>query len=287
MLTITFNGKQYDKTVLAREAIDIAHDIARRARLLDSPLPANVDFTADEDEELQIQLKGMAILPAEGFRDRLYNTFTVFHLPTLINTLRTLNPRTQPIAFANMVQIFSLLGEPQQNPYLRLFLEKGENVAGIPTLIAAEFVHGIAWKRPSGPGYICSLMCHLLEFCDVSLGDDGQCCIDAAVRKPFAEKVAGIFKFAQTNRQLDTFQQVEIMRLGNILRMIGHTEGPPGYYLTSMRDYLQRTDDVCAVCTEGSTLTCSRCRTVRYCGKECQRRDWNTEHRLSCFRTTF
>ncbi|KAI0344353.1 hypothetical protein BDW22DRAFT_1392825 [Trametopsis cervina] len=289
MSTITVNGKQYDKATSAREATAIAQDIAKNARLLDSPLPADVDFSPAEEKELQTQLNALAVLPPEGVRNRLYNAFTAFHLPALINTLRTLNPRTQPIAFANMVQIFSLLGEPQQNPYLRRFLKKGENVAGIPTLIAAEFVHGIAWKRPSGPGYICSLMCHLLQFCDVSLGDDGESSIDVAVRKPFAEKVAQLSQMMGTNEDLDTFQRVEIMRLDGILGMMEHIGGPPGYYLTSTRDHLRGSsgDDICTVCMEDSTLTCSRCKTVRYCGQKCQKQDWKAGHKLACFQTTY
>jgi hypothetical protein len=42
-------------------------------------------------------------------------------------------------------------------------------------------VQGVAWKQPSGPGPICTLIIHLLFWCDTSFGDDQNASIDAGV----------------------------------------------------------------------------------------------------------
>jgi hypothetical protein len=38
----------------------------------------------------------------------------------------------------------------------------------------------------------------------------------------------------------------------------------------------------CRVCKEPSTLVCSRCKAVRYCGAECQKKDWKLSHKQKC-----
>lgn len=39
----------------------------------------------------------------------------------------------------------------------------------------------------------------------------------------------------------------------------------------------------CRVCKSASTLVCSRCKVVRYCGAECQKKDWKEgNHKTSC-----
>jgi hypothetical protein len=39
---------------------------------------------------------------------------------------------------------------------------------------------------------------------------------------------------------------------------------------------------LCARCGEPSTTVCSRCRSVAYCGRECQVADWKAAHKRSC-----
>ncbi|CAI5741859.1 unnamed protein product [Hyaloperonospora brassicae] len=38
----------------------------------------------------------------------------------------------------------------------------------------------------------------------------------------------------------------------------------------------------CRVCKEPSTLVCSRCKTVRYCGIDCQKQGWKSSHKDRC-----
>ncbi|KAG6951043.1 hypothetical protein JG688_00013911 [Phytophthora aleatoria] len=38
----------------------------------------------------------------------------------------------------------------------------------------------------------------------------------------------------------------------------------------------------CRVCKSPSTLVCSRCKVVRYCGAECQKQDWKASHKQKC-----
>ncbi|KUF98994.1 Equilibrative Nucleoside Transporter (ENT) Family [Phytophthora nicotianae] len=38
----------------------------------------------------------------------------------------------------------------------------------------------------------------------------------------------------------------------------------------------------CRVCKAPSTLVCSRCKVVRYCGAECQKQDWKASHKQKC-----
>jgi hypothetical protein len=37
----------------------------------------------------------------------------------------------------------------------------------------------------------------------------------------------------------------------------------------------------CAVCEEESQFTCEGCKVARYCGKECQKKDWKA-HKKVC-----
>ncbi|GLE04566.1 hypothetical protein PINS_up013521 [Pythium insidiosum] len=38
----------------------------------------------------------------------------------------------------------------------------------------------------------------------------------------------------------------------------------------------------CRVCKSASNLVCSRCKVVRYCGAECQKKDWKDAHKKTC-----
>ncbi|KAI0089736.1 hypothetical protein BDY19DRAFT_940551 [Irpex rosettiformis] len=290
MATVNINGKAYEKDALAKEAVPLAQLLAKNARLLpDSLLVAGADFTPEEDKELQTQLQALNILPRPAL-DGIYNAFSAAHLPALANALRAVDPKTQPIALANYVQILSLLPEPKVNPYFRRFLSNKPLIADIPTIVATAFVEGIAWKRPSGPGHICSLLNTLLIWCDTSIGDDGQSCLNADLRKRLSAKVAELHKVSADKTALDQFQRTEIGRCDGLLGTLESYECPKGYYLTSTRDYLLRScgDDICAVCMEDDAdLKCSNCKSARYCGQACQKRDWKAGHKYACFKVAF
>ncbi len=40
-------------------------------------------------------------------------------------------------------------------------------------------------------------------------------------------------------------------------------------------------------CDGDAELMCSRCKSVRYCGKECQRWHWKNGHKLRCHQTLY
>lgn len=215
-----------------------------------------------------------------------WSAFAANHITQLISSLRALSHDTQPQAVATLIQILSLLPDPKIEPYFRRFLRHPTQPQGIPTLIAAAFVRGVAWKRPSGPGQICSLLIYCLFWADTSLGDDGKASIDASVRDTLAEKV-GILIESDEFTLLDRFQRVEVERLKGILRTI---EGmPEDAYLRSSRDHLEGQLEVCAnmTCAEEAEMTCSRCKTVRYCGRAHQAHHWKNGHKLRCFSPTF
>lgn len=50
------------------------------------------------------------------------------------------------------------------------------------------------------------------------------------------------------------------------------------------KDLLERRDAAlrCRVCKAPSSLVCSRCKVVRYCGADCQKADWKNAHKKAC-----
>src|ERR1700691_2898416 len=231
------------------------------------------------------QIDAMMILPPFAITD-LWSAFAAHHITQLTSSLRSLSHDTQPKAFATLIQIFSLLPDPKSEPYFRRFLLHPTQPQGIPTLIAKAFVRGVAWKRPSGPGQICSLLIHCLFWADTSLGDDGKASIDVEVRNALAEKLSHLIS-NNGFEQLEELQRVEIKRLEGILRAI---EGmPEDAYLKSTQRYLQGQLEICEnkSCAEEAEMTCSRCKTVRYCGKAHQAYHWKNGHKLRCFPPTF
>lgn len=227
----------------------------------------------------------MMILPPFALTD-FWSAFTAHHLSQLCTCLRALSYETQPQALATLIQILSLLPDPKDEPYFRRFLCHPTEPKGIPTLIAAAFFRGVAWKRPSGPGNICSLLTHCLLWANASLGNDRKASIDAEVRRALATKL-GILIEEDGFQLLDRLQRVEIERLHGMLRPI---EAMPGdTYVTSTHQYLTGQLVYCANknCHAEAEMTCSRCKTVRYCGKNHQALHWKSGHKLRCFPPTF
>jgi hypothetical protein len=44
-------------------------------------------------------------------------------------------------------------------------------------------------------------------------------------------------------------------------------------------------DDQCGneECDEEPTMRCAKCKSVEYCGRECQSKHWKKEHKVRCF----
>ncbi|KAL1739108.1 hypothetical protein HDZ31DRAFT_49917 [Schizophyllum fasciatum] len=277
---------------LYEEALRYSDYIARNARILDNRLPEDSDFLDPEMKALQDQLNSLTIFPLEK-RDWFYLAFSARHLPALVDALRTTSRETQREAFSAYIQLLSLLPEPQRNPYLRKFL-CSERAAGLPNLLASAFIQSIEWLRPSGPGYICALIASCLQWCDTDMGDDKRASIDKALRQRLLAKLRIIMEQARYKTAIDEHNRLGIEVLHGLLSAVDEMEVPsdqPGFFLKSTRDYLagsipgQRECNVCM--EEGAELRCARCKSVKYCGKECQKQDWRGEHRMRCFAMAF
>ncbi len=76
----------------------------------------------------------------------------------------------------------------------------------------------------------------------------------------------------QFSESLPELQQVETKRLHGVLNTIEALEG--NTFLRSTCEHLESSKvDHCVKeeCDGDAELMCSRCKSVRYCGKECQR----------------
>jgi len=284
MSSFTFMGREYNTNEFLKDVVNMAKILATNARLI-IPLPADVDLSEAEQKEVQDQIRAMLGLPSFVIID-CWSAFAAHHITQLSSSLRSLSHDTQPQALATLIQILSFLPDPKSEPYFRRFLRHPMQAKGIPTLIAAAFVRGVAWKRPSGPGQICSLLIHCLFWADTSLGDDGKASIDVEVRKALARKLTQLIG-NEGFEQLEQLQRVEIERLKGIL---GAIEGMPAdTYLKSTQQYLDGQLEICENnnCAEEAEMTCSRCKTVRYCGRAHQAHHWKNGHKLRCFPPTF
>jgi len=284
MSSFTVNGRTFNTNDFLKEVISMAKMLATNARLID-PLPANVDLSESEQKEVQAQLNALTILPQFAITD-FWSAFAALHILQLTSTLRAISHETQPNALATLIQIFSLLPDPKEEPYFRRFLLHPTQPKGIPNLIAKAFAQGVAWKKPSGPGQICSLLIHCLFWADTSLGDDCKASIDADMRKDLAKKIDLIFQIQGFDR-LDRLQRLEMERLKGILHAIDAM--PADHYLKSTHQSLERQLEVCAKtdCGELAEMTCSRCKTIRYCGRNHQSWHWKNGHKLRCFPPVF
>ncbi|TBU25857.1 hypothetical protein BD311DRAFT_808899, partial [Dichomitus squalens] len=227
-------------------------------------------------------LNALAILPAPEL-DYIYTAFSAKYLARLESSLRPLKRETQRKAISTYIQILSLLPDPEDNPYLRKFLQSSK-AAGLPNLVASNFVQGITWLRPSGPGQICTLLIHFLFWCETSLGDDNKASIDKATRDALAARLADILTQPGIDR-LPELQRVELERLEGILNAIEHMPG--GHYLQSTNNFLKgqiQGQEECLVCMdEDAGMLCSQCKTVKFCGKKCQLKAWKSGHKNRCW----
>jgi len=264
--------------------VNLAKQLAFNARL-EVPLPPDTDLTEAEQTEIQTQIHAILVLPQFAIDD-FWSAFAANHLGALASAIRTLSLTTQRHALSTLIQILSLLPDPATEPYFRKFLRNSPQSNGLATLIASAFVRSIEWKRPSGPGKICTLIIHFLQWCDTSRGDDGKACIDAEVRTALAKKLE-LIKTNPNFEQLPQLQRVEVDRLLGILKTIEHM--PDNSLLSSTRQHLEKQLDHCTnpSCDKEADLTCSRCKSIRYCGAKCQKWHWRNGHKLRCFQTAF
>jgi hypothetical protein len=204
-------------------------------------------------------------------------------------TLRRLSHATQRQALSTIIQILSLIPDPKKEPYFRKFLRTSDACKDLPTIIANAFVKGTTWKRPSGPGYHCALISHMLLWCDPRLGNDGKASVDAEVRAILGTALGDMIEGPGSERfNSEPLQVVEMQRLLRLLRAI---ESMPGARLVdSTRGYLEGlTVEVCNgdLCGEEAELSCSKCKTTRYCGKKCQSWHWKNGHKWRCYATEY
>jgi len=214
-----------------------------------------------------------------------WGTFAANHLTDVAVSLRRLSHTTQRRAVSTAIQILSLIPDPKEQPYFRKFLRNSTASKDIPNIIANAFVKGTTWKRPSGPGHHCTLIIHTLFWCDPSLGDDGKASIDVEIRPALAAAIQSTIEHPRA-ADMEQMQLVEMQRLKGILAQI---EGMGAHFLKSTQDYLEGQVDMCAgnLCDEEAELACSKCKTVRYCGKECQAWHWKNGHKARCFKTDY
>jgi hypothetical protein len=218
--------------------------------------------------------------------DDFWSTFAANHLSALASAIRDLSITTQPQALATLIQILSLFPDPKNEPYFRRFLHHSPQSDGLATLVAAAFLRGIEWKHPSGVGPICTLITHFLHWCDTDRGDDGKASIDAAIRRTLIEELDAI-KTSPEFFNIPSKQRTEMKRL---LRMLKTIERMPGNtFLSSTRQQVEQQLKQCTnpSCTKAARLTCSRCKSIRYCDKTCQKWHWKNRHKFRCFQTTF
>lgn len=229
----------------------------------------------------------------ESFTDPLHIAFSANYLPALATALRTLSLDTQRKAFSTLLQILSMLPDPEVDPYFRRFLGS-PHANGLPTLVASTFVRGVDWLRPSGPGNLCNLIFYMLVWCDPAMGDDGQTSIDKHPRDALANKVTNI-QGEPNFARLDARQRAMVERLVKALNTLEHTPKagmPAPMWLASQRELAEdavRGLNDCTVCREEDEelSLCSKCKMVKYCSKECQLRAWREGHKIRCFDAAF
>ncbi|KZP13368.1 hypothetical protein FIBSPDRAFT_135867 [Athelia psychrophila] len=263
----------------------MAKALADSARVT-NPLPASIDLSLGEQKEVRDQINAMRILPPPALKS-FWRAFAANHLSALGSSMRSLSYDHQPIALSTYIQILSLLPDPKDDPYFRRFLQHPTQSKDIPNIIASAFVKGIPWHRPSGPGYISTLMIHCLFWVDPKSGSDGRGSIDLDIRQPLQVKLKALLDIAAPeggNRADWESQRVDVERLSGIIGCLASEEVGP-HYIQSTQQYLQRDLDGCAKedCDEEGELRCSVCKIARYCGKKHQAWHWKNGHKMSCF----
>lgn len=124
----------------------------------------------------------------------------------------------------------------------------------------------------------------MVHWCDPNQGDDKKACINTSTRAALVHKLELLAQEDAFTR-LPLIQRVDIERLAGLL---GAVEQLPGnQYAASTRQYLEGQLDMCgkSSCAEEAELQCAKCKTIRYCGRDCQTWHWKNGHKLMCFKT--
>ncbi|KAJ7666951.1 hypothetical protein DFH06DRAFT_1185125 [Mycena polygramma] len=289
------DGVQYKLSDVLREVASMVDMFVSTAHLTPAfQLPAGTDLS--EFEEINVQAQILEILNLHpAVISVFWDTFAANHLTDIAASLRRLSDATQPRAVSTVIQILALIPEPKEQLYFRRFLRNRHASKGLPEIIVNAFIKGTAWKRPSSMMQHCTLISQILVWCDPRLGDDGKAPIDAELRGTLASNLQAwlertwLERPEVAERDEPGSEFFEMNRLRGILRCI---EGMPvSYYLDSSREFLEelRSADECHgnSCDEEAELSCSKCKMVRYCGKECQAWHWKNGHRAHCFKTEY
>lgn len=120
------------------------------------------------------------------------------------------------------------------------------------------------------------------------MGDDKRASVDKDVRAALAARLEE-FQAVEDFDRLKELQRVEVARLAGILNCVEKMPTGPmavGYYLISTREHIEGSipgQEECDVCMDEAELLCSKCKSVRYCGSECQTKAWKEGHKYRCF----
>jgi len=144
---------------------------------------------------------------------------------------------------------------------------------GIPYLISATLYRGVAWKRPSGPRNICSLLIHCL-FWPI------RTWAMAGLRKP-----PSMLKFADKVRASHQRRWVSTARPTSARgdsKVAWHVRLCPETSISNPHVDIWRSSCCIANCFSPVEMTCSKCKTVRYCGRHHQAHHWKNLTGICC-----
>jgi len=125
---------------------------------------------------------------------------------------------------------------------------------------------------------------------DKRIGDD----LRKSIKKEFRRELGRVMEFI--SKMNDSIKKAGVVKVANAIVDIGIDDIPSFVNLSkgfgmeqavrlledTVKISLEAAKDICSVCKKvGQTMSCSKCREVRYCGRECQVKDWN-KHKSNC-----
>lgn len=125
------------------------------------------------------------------------------------------------------------------------------------------------------------------------MDDDKEAAVDKEIREAILKMLEDM-QADESYSRIERIQRAQIERLMKMLKTLKH--GPEAglmgnQYLASLRGLSEgqlRGQEDCAVYMDDEQLSLySKCKTVKYCSKECQMKDWKDGHKIKCFATTY